>query len=81
MRHISQRLTFTFPFDETRDKWDETMPRLGTMLRQAGVTRLRCGGVWATRDDSSGCVNETARQLTRLGFDCSIDYTLCGLWS
>ena len=66
-------------FDEDTQDWEEAMQELSRLLRDQRVTRIILGGLWATRDGSSGGVNEAWQQLRRQGFDCDIDFSLCGM--
>jgi hypothetical protein len=58
--------------------WRRPMRRLGKLLAMHGIRCVTLGGVWATEDGSSGCVNETQMRLEEQGFVCHRDDTLCG---
>jgi len=67
-----------FAHDEQIEGWERPMNQLGHLLRDLDVTHLRIGGVWATEHGVHGCVNETMKQLTKQGFTCSMDPSICG---
>ena len=67
-----------FAHDDIEGDWEVPMQRLGQVLRDQGLTHLRIGGVFATRDGSRGCVNETMKWLAKQGFYCTLDAALCG---
>jgi hypothetical protein len=62
---------------EAVDDWDESISRLGSLLRKLGVGRLALGGLEAPPNEDMGCVNEVKRQLQAQGFACRVDPSLC----
>lgn len=81
MEKVGQRSSFLLHFDEADGNWEEAMDHLAGLLHQHQVTQVVLGGVWATYDGSSGCVNEAQRQLERRGVPCRLDYDICGMES
>lgn len=71
-----------FHHDEDEIAWDAAMRELARALATCGVGRqavIRLGGVWASHDGTSGCVNGTRDGLSAFGYrHVNIDPTLCG---
>ena len=65
--------------DEAIHEWDEAMQNLGDLIRSYGISHLAIGGIWASSDNSEGCVNETRKLLEQQGFSCSLDETISGM--
>lgn len=74
---ITSRVVW-FAHDEESEGWERPMHQLGSLLRALNVTHLRIGGVWATEHGLHGCVNQTMKQLTKQGFTCTMDPSICG---
>lgn len=65
-------------FDEDTNTWADFERRIVKAPRDVRVRRIRLGGVWFDAIGDSGCVNETAKRLTRRGFDVRIDVDIAG---